>query len=182
MSSNIDWAGLREKLPMEKTAEQKEKRKEMFESFDPNGNGYLSLAEVDKGLDVIGLNEIFDCKKVIIRAFYAAKNVNQKSQTNNKSRNDDYVEFSEFRLLLVYLRHYFELWQMFGNLDTGNDNRIDLAEFTAAVPKIEEWGLKIENPGAEFAEIDTNSGGQILFDEFSEWAIKKQLDLEGDDD
>ena len=32
----------------------------------------------------------------------------------------------------------------------------------------------------EFNSIDKNGGGMILFDEFCEWAIKKNLDLEDD--
>eukprot|EP00672_Neobodo_designis_P026072 CAMPEP_0174829004 /NCGR_PEP_ID=MMETSP1114-20130205/1665_1 /TAXON_ID=312471 /ORGANISM="Neobodo designis, Strain CCAP 1951/1" /LENGTH=70 /DNA_ID=CAMNT_0016062737 /DNA_START=45 /DNA_END=254 /DNA_ORIENTATION=+ len=68
--ANIDWSGIRAKMPMEKTADQRAKRNELFSRFDPNGNGYLSLAEVDKGCrDVLGLYEIFDAKKVIMRAF-----------------------------------------------------------------------------------------------------------------
>ena len=35
---------------------------------------------------------------------------------------------------------------------------------------------------AEFAAIDTDGGGKILFDEFSKWAILKALDLPEDDD
>ena len=35
---------------------------------------------------------------------------------------------------------------------------------------------------AEFKLIDTNGGGIVLFDEFADWAIKKELDLEDDDD
>jgi hypothetical protein len=35
-----------------------------------NGNGYLSLAEVDKGLrDVVKIPMLFDVKPVIMRAF-----------------------------------------------------------------------------------------------------------------
>jgi Ca2+-binding EF-hand superfamily protein len=45
---DADWSVV-EQLPTEKTAEQKEKRQALFSTFDPNGNGYLSLAEVDKG-------------------------------------------------------------------------------------------------------------------------------------
>ena len=42
----------------------------MFSDFDPNGNGYLSLAEIDKGIrDVLFSDSIFDCKKPIMRAF-----------------------------------------------------------------------------------------------------------------
>ncbi len=45
-ASSIDWESLNAKLPYERTDEQKEKRKDLFKQFDPNGNGYLSLAEV----------------------------------------------------------------------------------------------------------------------------------------
>merc|ERR1712146_242386 len=38
-------------------------------------------------------------------------------------------------------------------------------------------GLKIDNPEAEFKAIDKNGGGIILFDEFADWALRKQLDL-----
>ena len=44
--SSVDWAAINEKLPFERTDEAKEKRRELFKQFDPNGNGYLSLAEV----------------------------------------------------------------------------------------------------------------------------------------
>ena len=38
--------------------------------MDVNGNGYLSLAEVDKGLrDALSLDELFDCKPAIMKAF-----------------------------------------------------------------------------------------------------------------
>ena len=45
-AADIDWASINEKLPFERTDEAKEKRRELFKQFDPNGNGYLSLAEV----------------------------------------------------------------------------------------------------------------------------------------
>ena len=44
--SNVDWESINSKLPYERTDEQKEQRKDLFKQFDPNGNGYLSLAEV----------------------------------------------------------------------------------------------------------------------------------------
>lgn len=181
MPVEIDWDGLREKLPTEKTPEQKAKRVELFGQFDPNGNGFISLAEVDKGCrDVLELFEIFECKKVIMRAFHAAKGAHDgKSQSE---LGPDFIERCEFRLLLVYLRKYFEAWQMFEGIDSGEDYRIDLEEFKAAVPKIELWGFSVDDPDSAFAEIDANGGGQLLFDEFADWAIKKGLDLEDDDD
>ena len=45
-SADIDWESINAKLPYERTDEDKEKRRELFKQFDPNANGYLSLAEV----------------------------------------------------------------------------------------------------------------------------------------
>ena len=45
--ADIDWESINEKLPYQRTPEEKAKRRELFDQFDPNGNGYLSLAEVN---------------------------------------------------------------------------------------------------------------------------------------
>ncbi len=47
---------------------------------------------------------------------------------------------------------------------------------------MEVWVGEISDPEETFKQIDKNGGGQILFDEFCTWAIKKNLDLEDDDD
>lgn len=44
------WEILREKLPYETDEESKLKRDKIWAGFDVNGNGYLSLAEIDKGM------------------------------------------------------------------------------------------------------------------------------------
>jgi len=210
-SPNIDWKAIRAKLPTARTQEEKKKRMELFQAFgkpvpefltwffantfhntrhvslfslfiDPNGNGYLSLAEVDKGCkDVLGLYEIFDAKPVIMRAFQAAKSANDKKNKAG-SHGPDYIEKCEFRLFLVYIRQYFEIWQIIQSVDTSGDRRISFDEFESALSKIESWGLSISDPKAEFVSIDKNGGGMILFDEFADWALVKNLDLEDDDD
>lgn len=178
----IDWAKIHSRIPTSRTPEEKHRRMQLFEQFDPNNNGYLSLAEVDKGCrDALGLYEIFDAKPVIMRAFQATRHAND-SRAKKGSRGPDYIEKCEFRLLLVWLRQYFEVWQMFESVDTSDDRRVDFEEFKQALGKIKSWGLKIDDPKKEFDIIDKNGGGIILFDEFAEWALRKHLDLEDDDD
>ena len=64
------WDELREKLPWHKTPEELERRKKLWKDFDANGNGYLSLAEVDKGIrDALQSDALFDAKPAIMRAF-----------------------------------------------------------------------------------------------------------------
>ena len=44
--AEINWEEINSKLPYQRNDEEKAKRRELFKQFDPNGNGYLSLAEV----------------------------------------------------------------------------------------------------------------------------------------
>lgn len=180
MQSNNDiWAELKRCLPYRNTPEQLQMRKNLWKSIDMNGNGYLSLAEIDRGLlDVIRIPRLFDIKPVIIRAFQSAKN---KIKSASKY-GADYVSFAEFKYLLSYLRQYYEYWIAFERIDTDHDRKVTLTEFAKAVPIMNRWNIKIDNPVLAFKEIDTNGGGSILFDEFARWAIKKNLDLDDDDD
>ena len=176
---DYDWEGLLKRLPIKKTVEERTKRRQLWNAIDMNGNGYISLAEFDRGVrDVLNLPKIFSLKKVLIRAFNAAKN-----KIKGKSKHsDDYVEWLEFRILLVYLRQYFEYYVMFCRIDTSDDFKVDINEFKKAIPTLEKWGVKITDPVEEFKKIDNNNSGSIMFDEFCEYAIKKNLDLEDDDD
>ena len=176
---NFDWDGLLKSLPIGKTDEDKGKRKSLWDRMDANKNGYLSLAEFDGALrDVLKIPQIFPHKKVIARAYKDAKN-----KIKGKAKHsDDYVEWLEFRYLLIYLRQYFEYYVMFCRADLSSDFKIKLDEFKKALPKLEKWGVKINDPAAEFKKLDTNGSGSIMFDEFCEFAIQKNLDLEDDDD
>ena len=176
---DYDWEGLLKRLPIKKTVEERTKRRQLWNAIDMNGNGYISLAEFDRGVrDVLNLPHIFSLKKVLIRAYNASKN-----KIKGKAKHSgDYVEWLEFRILLVYLRQYFEYYAMFCSIDTSDDFKVDINEFKKAVPILEKWGVKITDPNAEFKKIDTNNSGSIMFDEFCEYAIKKNLDLEDDDD
>jgi Ca2+-binding EF-hand superfamily protein len=176
---NYDWEGLINRLPIQKTKEDREKRKKIWLEMDCNKNGYLSLAEFDKGIrDVLNLPELFSLKKVLMRAYQTSKD-----KIKGKSKySKEYVEWLEFRILLVYLREYFEYYVMFTRIDKSEDLKINLEEFKKAIPTLEKWGVKISDPEAEFKKIDNNKGGVILFEEFCDYAIKKSLDLEDDDD
>ena len=177
--ANFDWNKLISKLPVAKNAEERKKRREMFSAIDMNGNGYVSLAEIDRGIqDVLNLPEVFNCKKPIMRAFQAAKT----KYTAKSKYSHDYIEWMEFRIFLVYLRQYFEYWVMFERVDASGDHKISLDEFKKAIPTMKKWGVVITDPVKEFKKIDKNGGGSIMFDEFCTYAIQKNLDLEDDDD
>ena len=69
---------MEEKLPWRNTPEHKAKRDQYWTGFDVNGNGYLSLAEIDKGItDVVQLPVLFAAKPVLMRAYMAAKAISK---------------------------------------------------------------------------------------------------------
>jgi len=174
--SAINWSEINAKLPYGRTTEEKERRKKLFKELDPNGNGHLSLAEVDKAMrDVLKIDELFDAKPAIKAAYNAAK--------GKGGGNKDYIQFREFRFFLESLRQYFEYYVIFERFDENNDGTITLVEFVKAQDKIKaSTNLNIEDPEATFKELDKNDGAKILFDEFFTWAIKNNLDLNDDED
>ena len=77
-SPDLDFAALTAKLPVSKDTASALVRRELFNRFDLNGNGVLSLAEVDKAMrDVMGIDSLFSAKPVLIRAFQAARDANK---------------------------------------------------------------------------------------------------------
>jgi len=69
---------LDEKLPWRNTPEHKAKRDQYWSGFDVNSNGYLSLAEIDKGItDVVQLPNLFAAKPVLMRAYMSAKAISK---------------------------------------------------------------------------------------------------------
>merc|ERR1712055_299889 len=118
--------------------EEKERRRSLWRQIDINGNGYLSLAEITKGIrDVINIGSLFDCRPAINRAFHFSRDVHK----SDSPHGDDYLQFSEFRLFLQAVRQFFEYYQAFDRIDTGDDNRVSREEFTSEVIKgtIEKW-------------------------------------------
>ena len=97
---------LSEKLPSGKDDDSKARRKALWKRADPNGNGYLSLAEVDLMVrDSVG-TMMFSAKPAIAAAFHAARKSGGGKQ---EGRAGDYVEYKEFRTLFVMLRQYYEV-------------------------------------------------------------------------
>jgi hypothetical protein len=72
-------------------------------------------------------------------------------------------------------RRYFELLVAFDTVDVSDDRRLDLTEFINALPLLAGWGISVTDPEAEFAAIDANRSGNILFDEFASFALTRGL-------
>jgi len=180
----VDKAALNAQLPTGRDSASRLARHKIFSRFDPNGNGILSLAEVDNGLkQILQLAGIEDVTPAINRAFHAAREVAPPVA----DFSNDYVDKNEFRVLLVYLRHYIDLFELFMSMDTSGDRRMRLAEFQAHLPMLKTFGFKQvtaweNDPKKVFQQMDRNGGGVVLFDEFADFALRQVLSDSADDD
>eukprot|EP00756_Hemistasia_phaeocysticola_P029041 Hpha_TRINITY_DN16206_c1_g3::TRINITY_DN16206_c1_g3_i6::g.15071::m.15071 len=134
--------------------------RKLFHEMDGNGNGKLSLAEIDKAIDEKYPD--YDHKPVLMRAM---------KLSDREGNHDGLLEAKEFTEFVEFLSLYTDLWKKFETVDKGHDRRISPAEFREMVPSLD---MEISDPDAAFAEIDRDHGGQILFDEFCYWVAKKQ--------
>ena len=155
LTAGINLRKLTAKLPAGASLEHQQRRMALFKSFDINQNGCLSLHEIEIGLrQMLGIAPSHALAPAITRAYHAAKEVKQAKG----AKVDPTVGHEEFRMLLVYLKRYSELLQMFDAVDTSDDRRIEMREFVMATPLFAEWGVTVANPAEEFRKIDTNKG------------------------
>jgi Ca2+-binding EF-hand superfamily protein len=90
-----------------------------FARWDVNGNGALSLAEIDKV--AVEIFPKYDHKSALMRAYKPAD-----------ADGDGCVGRAEFGKLLHYLIYFTDLWQTFDEIDADHDKRLDLGEFARA--------------------------------------------------
>ena len=131
-------------------------RGELFRRMDYNGNGGLSLAEIDKA--VIELYPEYNHKPSLMRAYKAAD-----------VTGDGFIQRKEFRKLLHYLVYFNNVWHLFEQIDSNGDRRLDAQEFIEGCRVVGIEGLSPVELEREFGEIDGNGGGFVLFDEFCSW-------------
>jgi len=137
------------------------KLRTLWKRLDFNGNNIVSLAEIDKMVVELVAGGSWPAwlnnKPALMRAY--------KKTILKDGDGDDWVEKREFHSLLLNIFWFNKLWQIFDVVDTGDDRRIDVGEFTRGLSQL---GLHLSPQQAqeEFSKIDTNHGGQVLFVEF----------------
>jgi Ca2+-binding EF-hand superfamily protein len=144
-----------------------EKLAELWKAIDFNGNGKVSLAEIDK--IIVEKYPVLNNKPAMMRAY--------KKTTSRVGGGDGdaWVEKKEFRALIHNILYFTKVWDVFDDIDTGDDRRMDLAEFCRGVSRL-KVKLPCKDLKATFATMDKNGGGQVLFDEFCKW-VSTQADV-----
>jgi Ca2+-binding EF-hand superfamily protein len=133
------------------------KRDEMFRQMDYNGNGALSLAEIDKA--IVESYPEYNHKPALMRAYQAA----------DKS-GDGLIERREFAQLLHMLVFFNNVWHKFEEIDSDGDSRLDLEEFKSgcSVLGLDTAGMDAQTEFTSVAEAE----GHVLFGEFCSWCAR----------
>ena len=105
----LDWKKISQKLPYGRTPEQVALRRELFEDYDDNMQGFLSLIEAENGIsETLGISlDVFDVRPAIRRAYDISKDIAGKGDAGRA-----FVEIKEFRVMLQYTKLFFEFWAM----------------------------------------------------------------------
>eukprot|EP00756_Hemistasia_phaeocysticola_P000651 Hpha_TRINITY_DN10476_c0_g1::TRINITY_DN10476_c0_g1_i1::g.193552::m.193552 len=155
-----------------------EERKRLFHDIDKNGNGFLSLAELD--LAVRTQWPGFNHREALIRAYKLA---DMKSGADGKK--DGFLSWSddekkcEFSRFLKYLQLYVEYWDKFARIDLDQDRCLERDEWKMRAGTLFP-GVVLSEADLEliFDELDADGGGRVRFDEFCAWAAKTFGDME----
>ena len=136
-----------------------------FSEMDVNGNGLISLAEIDKLIAT--MYPKFDNKPALIRAYHAA-------DTNGNGL----ISKKEFKSLWEYIEYFNRVWHKFEAMDKNNDRKLNLDEFKTMSCELFDTKFKDKEAAYVFELIDTNNGGAITFTEFCSFMIKRKMALE----
>jgi Ca2+-binding EF-hand superfamily protein len=136
-------------------------RRSAFNQWDVNGNGGLSLAEIDKAM-VAGYPE-YDNKPALMRAYKAA------DQDGN-----GFITRREFKKLLHFIGYFTDLWDTFEGMDKEGDRRLTLAEFAAASARVGHEASAAEL-SRDFGRLDRSGVGAVLFEDFCGWCAHRHV-------
>eukprot|EP01052_Picozoa_sp_SAG31_P028435 SAG31_NODE_2746_length_5147_cov_15.864303_1_plen_1165_part_10 len=181
-----------------------ETRAKLWRAWDSDGNGQLSLVEVDRCVMVELLRECPSdgedlwrrYRPSYILAFKGAKGESLQDQETQKLRKtkwamhlgtDEVVSQRELRVLLSHLRLHAILYEVF-HITTGNreerdemeGKRITRDEWQSIFPAIavagKNWAPYVAVQGAEEADYDIIVRGQdgMALSDFCEWVVSKE--------
>ena len=116
---------------------------ELWDVMDFNDNQIVSLAEIDKLM--VQRYPVLNCKPALMRAY-------KQTCLKEGGDGDAWVEPDEFPMLLVNLFYFNKLFQIFDQVDTDDDRRLDPGEFWNG---LESLGMNLTKADAddEFAAM-----------------------------
>ncbi|KAL7566789.1 hypothetical protein ACA910_019381 [Epithemia clementina (nom. ined.)] len=138
-----------------------EKLEALFETVDKNGDGSLSLKEVEKAMFQRVAPQFNLKPAIVLRAF-------QKADLDGNG-NIDKDEFCGFVRMLAYFDN---MRYVFSVLDTNGDRHLSRQEFMEAADV-----LDMKDPEQVFDEMNQHMLGYIVFDDFCVWMVENRTNF-----
>lgn len=163
---SISFSEIKKRLPSEKTKEHYNARKIWWKDANKIGKANLSLAELEGFIvNQLGCEDLNVARPAIKFAHKFARQVNPKGDADD-------LEWCEFRLLLVYLKDSFDIYEGWTSIDKSG-KYMKLAELEKAAPALASLGISVDAKTA-FDKMK-GSDESVSFNEFCDWAIKTGL-------
>jgi Ca2+-binding EF-hand superfamily protein len=137
-----------------KLTRMRPKMKKLWDRIDYNGDGFVSLAEIDK----MCANEwpLMNHRPALEAAYQAAV---------EKTAGDGKIEMKEFKVLLCHMLYFNKIMWLYNQIDNDRDQKIGLREFKQLLLMS---GNSIDSTEADrmFRELDKDGSGFLDFQEF----------------
>lgn len=131
---------------------------DIFEEVDRNGDGSLSLKEVEKAI-IQRKNQFNLAPTIVMRAFH-------KADTNH----DGAINRNEFFQFVRCINYFQNLLAIFEEIDKDGNRRLSREEFVQTAHIL---NVDASRSQKVFDEMDENRGGYVVFDEFCLWMAEK---------
>lgn len=133
-------------------------------------NGLLAMTEMRAGMGkLFGQDAASAIDGIIEASFDEART----AKASRAERGAEFVEKTEFRLFLIYVKRRF-LHAMLDVAEREGDGRLDQKQFAALVRALSSgWDVNVGDPAAEFKRLDELGATVIPFPEFRKWALAK---------
>lgn len=180
-------------------------REAAFKKSDANGNGVLSLSEVEMFVSTTLRKKlgVHNGRKVFLayipsyrKAFLAATSVDSghvssSLRTQGGAMKEDYVSFSEFRLLCCYLCIFVGMYDAFRTVDRGvagsnsgdGDRKIEEDEWMSRYRDVANHGFHAlsglhgdEEAMSRFREMDHDVSGAIAIKEWCDYLERTEVE------
>lgn len=173
----VHWSDLAKCLPIENDAVSTKRRRELFETFDPQGAGILYQVRVVKAFFRMlpQPRGSLDMRLVVQQAWSVTRDI----VTPITPIGTDRMDRNQFRVLCIYLWYFYKLWDVFVQVSgLGAENRkVTQKQFEEMLPWIRDWGIQdaamwVTSPDAWFEAIDRKGQGWVIFEDLAEFILK----------
>ena len=149
-------------------------RKAMFRNMDVNGNGLLSVMEVERSTQKL-LGEV---NENFLHADLAAAFESAKTAHISRDKNlNNTLDLLEFRQFLGDVKQGF--YNRFVDaIYTEGDGRMNVKEYVRFVNQLGVWGVDVPDAEQVYKDIDSERRGVIFWEEIKEWLSTVATDFD----